>query len=349
MQRDRFYTAEELHTVVGAHHACANQLTNLQLAARRPLTHLVRVTIADVAHGEALAGVHRLHFEYRSVGQQPLLGQHPLVVGQQRPAHLKKLLERAAFEQHEIHHQWVGHSCVQRLGEVVRMSVSLVAHLGQQLSPIADLCMLSGLRVQPVHPLGKRQLLAAQMAFLVLAAGPAPARLVAAEIGARLGPMRLQQIHQRVIRLGACAAQQAQPALDIATIAGDAGQVDQGQRPVRIHRLGRQQFTLGLFDVANSLQRDRPQPPPRHPRSAWHLGFHHLCEQAQRRRTAAVGADSLGHQQLSQQRVDKVRPQLSCHIDRAVGRDYRGALVGPAPRHPPRPEVAPCCTARPTR
>ena len=103
------------------------------------------------------------------------------------------------------------------------MSVSLVAHLGQQFSPTAELCILSGLGIQPLHPLGKRQLLAAQMAFLVLAAGPAPARLVAAEVAARLGPMRLQQFHQRVIRLGACAAQQAQPALDIATIASDAG------------------------------------------------------------------------------------------------------------------------------
>ena len=120
--------------------------------------------------------------------------------------------------------------------------------------------------------------------------------------------MRLQQCHQRVIRLGACAAQQPQPALDIATIAGDARKVDQGQRPVRIHRLGRQQFTLGLFDVADSLQRYRPQPPPRHPRSAWHLGFHRLGEQPQGRRTAAVDADSLSHQQLSQQRVDKAAP-----------------------------------------
>ena len=228
------------------------------------------------------------------------------------------------------------------------MSVSLVAHLGHQVSPSGDMHVLSGFLVQPIHPFGQRQLLAAQMAFLVLAAGPTPARLVAAQVAARLDPMRLQQHHQRVVRPGACATQQPQPALDITAIGSDASQVDQRQRPVRIHRLGRQQFALGLLDVADSLECHRAQPPPRHPRGAWHPGLHRLGEQAQCGRATAVGVDSLGHQQLGQQRVDERGPELSCHTVRpqSVLRGFRR----PRPRRPPRSAAAtPGRTTRPAR
>jgi hypothetical protein len=166
------------------------------------------------------------------------------------------------------------------------------------------------------------------MAFLVFAAGPTPARFVAAEVAARLGSMCLQQLHQRVVRSGACAAQQPQSALDITAIRSDAGQIDQGQWPVGIHRLGRQQWALGLVDVADSLQCHRTHPPTRHSRRARHLRLQHLGEQAQRGRAAAVGIDSLGHQQLGQQRVGKLAPELSDRAERALISTRFGAIVG---------------------
>ena len=191
VQRDRFQPAEELHGVPGGHHACADQLPGLQLAAGRPLTHLVRVAGAHVAHGDALAAVHLLDLEHRPVHQQPLLRQQPLVVGQQRPAHLEELRERAALEQNRVQHQRIGQRRGQRVGIIVGVAAAFVARLGQQVVPAAQQRVLAGLRVQPAHPLGQWQLLAPEMAFLVLAAGPAPARLVAAEVAARLGPVPL--------------------------------------------------------------------------------------------------------------------------------------------------------------
>ena len=49
----------------------------------------------------------------------------------------------------------------------------------------------------------------------------------------------------------------------------------------------------------------------RHPRRARHPRLHRLGEQAQCGRAAAVGANRLGHQQLGQQRVGKLRPELA--------------------------------------
>ena len=178
--------------------------------------------------------------------------------------------------------------------------------------------MLAGLGVQPAHPLGQWQLLAPEMAFLVLATGPAPARLISAEVGARLGPVLLQQLHQRMVRLGAGTAQQRQPALDVTAIRGDAGQIEQRQRPFRIHRLGGQQLAFGRVDVADPLQRHRAQPAKRHPRRARHLRLQHLGEHAQRGGPGAPGADRLGQQQLSQQRVGKCGPQLTHQIGELV-------------------------------
>ena len=61
----------------------------------------------------------------------------------------------------------------------------------------------------------------------------------------------------------------------------------------------------------------------------------HLGEQAQRGRPVAAGADRLGHQQLSQQRIGKRGPELADQIDepvdlglRSVG--LRHALAGAA-------------------
>ena len=191
MQRDRFQPAEELHGVPGGYHACADQLPGLQVAAGRALAYFVRVAGAHVTHGDALAGMHLLDLEHRPVHQQPLLGQQPLVVGQQRPAHLEELRERAALEQHRIDQQRIG----QRVGaRCCRgcIAAAFVGHLGEQVVPSGQQRVLAGLYVQPADPIGQRQLLVPEMAFLVLAAGPAPARLIAADVGARLGPVRLQ-------------------------------------------------------------------------------------------------------------------------------------------------------------
>lgn len=167
------------------------------------------------------------------------------------------------------------------------------------------------------------------MAFLVLAARPAPARLVAAQVAARLGSVPLQEPHQRVVGFGAGAAQQCQPALGVAAIGGDAGQVEQRQRPLGVHRLGRQQLTFGRLDITDPVQRDRAQPAHRHPRRARHLGLQHLGEQAQRGRPAGVGAHRLCHQQLGQQRVGQRRPNVAEQIDQRVGGQ-------PSGRHPTR-------------
>ncbi|CKR53999.1 Uncharacterised protein [Mycobacterium tuberculosis] len=131
-----------------------------------------------------------------------------------------------------------------------------------------------------------------------------------------------------MVGFGAGAAQQCQPALGVAAIGGDAGQVEQRQRPLGVHRLGRQQLTFGRLDITDPVQRDRAQPAHRHPRRARHLGLQHLGEQAQRGRPAGVGAHRLCHQQLGQQRVGQRRPNVAEQIDQRVGAGFRRGLGG---------------------
>jgi phage tail sheath gpL-like len=84
--------------------------------------------------------VHLLDLEHRAVHQQPLQRQRPLVVGQQRTAHLAELRERAALERHRVHHQRIG----QRVGIIVGVAAAFVAHLGQQVVPAAQQRVLEG-------------------------------------------------------------------------------------------------------------------------------------------------------------------------------------------------------------
>ncbi|CFH21483.1 Uncharacterised protein [Mycobacterium tuberculosis] len=81
VQRDRLDPAEEHHGVPGGHRARADQLPGSQLAAGRPLMHLMGVAGAYVAHDHALARLHVLDLEHRPLHEQPLLGKQPLVVG----------------------------------------------------------------------------------------------------------------------------------------------------------------------------------------------------------------------------------------------------------------------------
>ena len=229
-------------------------------------------------------GVHALDLEDRPVHQEPLLGEQPLVVGQQR-SRASRGSPRTRRPRTARHPSPAGPPFLRPSASGSRscvVSVSLVgrprpAALAIRRPPHAGIAFAYSHLTRSASCSCSRP----EMAFLVFAAGPAPARLVAAEVTPRLGPVRIQQLHQRVIRFDAGAAQQPQPALGIAAIGSDAGQIEQGQRPVRIHRFGRQQLLFGCFDVADPLQCYRAQPLARHPRRSWHPRLKHLGEQAQ--------------------------------------------------------------------
>ena len=125
------------------------------------------------------------------------------------------------------------------LGIIVGVTAAFLARLGQQFVSSRRAARLVGFRVKPAHPLGQRYLFMPEMAFLVLAAGPAPARLVAAEVGARRGPMRSRSAtigSPARRRHGASTTNRAR----CRRVGGEAGQIGERQRPVRIHRFGGQ-------------------------------------------------------------------------------------------------------------
>jgi hypothetical protein len=100
-----------------------------------------------------------------------------------------------------------------------------------------------------------------EVAFLVLAAGSAPARLVAAEVGPGHGLESLEQLDQYVVGRGSRAAQQRQPSGRVAAVAGVSGEVNQRRRPRGVGRLRGVVSRLGLGEVAQPLVGLAAQPP----------------------------------------------------------------------------------------
>ena len=90
VQRHWVHPAEDLHAVAVGDHPRADQLTWLQLAARSRSRTTCTIAGAHVPHGDALTAEHLFDLEHRAIDEQPLLGQSPLVGGQQEPAHLEE-------------------------------------------------------------------------------------------------------------------------------------------------------------------------------------------------------------------------------------------------------------------
>ena len=326
MQRNGFDATPNLEALRDRHHARTDQFARLERLAGRALPHLDDVAGAHVAQSQPHTAMDLLHLEHRPLDQQPLLGQASLVGGQQRAAPSQELLERAAFEQHAVQNQRIGR---QLLGgrRVRRMGGEYLGHRVEQPQPRRRHHVLVGLAVQPVHPVGERQSLTAEMALLVLAARPAPARVVAADVGPWRGAMRLQEAHERVVLARPGAAQQSQRAFGVTPIGREPRQIDEHRCPFGVHRLRRRQLTLGELDVPRHLQRHRKQPPACHPRAARHQRRQRLGEQTQRCRRPAH-ADRLVAQQFGQVGVSQDGGRRRHHGVELVGKHILRIIFG---------------------